>query len=148
MLGDLATSRNRTALALVISTVIVLGLASRKFALSLPGFVAANAGDALWTVAVFVTFAFCRPQTNSVLLGIAAFAMSVAVELSQLIEADWIGAIRGTLPGRLLLGSGFLWIDLVRYLVGACAATVMDWVWTRKISDRQVRSRSFAREKG
>jgi len=39
-----------------------------------------------------------------------------------------LNALRKTLPGRLLLGAGFLWIDLVRYAVGAVVVTMVDMV--------------------
>ena len=129
ILGNIPNPRNRFAVCSFLVVVIGLGLASRKFDRSLPAFVVANAGDALWTVAVFLTLAFLFPNWAPLRLGLIAFGMSVAVELSQLIDLAWLNAIRRTPPGRLLLGSGFLWVDLVRYLVGAIVATTLDWLW-------------------
>lgn len=108
--------------------VIALGLGSRKFASLLPHFIADHAGDALWTAAVYLTLAIAFPKWSPCRLGILSFGVSVMVEFSQLIDASWLNAIRATLPGKLLLGAGFLWIDLVRYLVGAVTATTLDWL--------------------
>jgi len=41
-----------------------------------------------------------------------------AIELSQLIDIAWLNEIRATTFGRLTLGSGFLWSDLVSYSIG------------------------------
>jgi hypothetical protein len=120
----------------VLGIVIALGLASRKFESSLAPVLAENAGDALWTGAIFISLAFCRPQTHPIILGLVAFGISIAVELSQLADAHWLNEIRKTLPGRLLLGAGFLWVDLIRYLAGASLVTAVDWAWIRKASKR------------
>jgi hypothetical protein len=119
-------ARNRLAYGGALLVVIVLGLLSRSLGEHLPKFIADNAGDALWTVAVYLTLAIVLPRCPALRLGIAAFGISLAVELSQLIQVAWLNALRQTLPGRLLLGAGFLWIDLVRYGVGALAAAVID----------------------
>ena len=116
----------RVVAAASLFVVIALGLASRKYAAALPGFVAAHAGDALWTVAVYLTLAIVWPAWPPLRLAIAAYGISVAVELSQLVDVGWLNAARQTLPGRLLLGAGFLWADLLRYLAGALAALLID----------------------
>jgi len=54
------------------------------------------------------------------------------VELSQLYQGDWINGVRGTLPGRLILGQGFLWSDLIAYAVGIGTAICLEWVIQRK----------------
>ena len=131
MLGNLATPRRRIVLAIALGTVVAFGLASREYGAVLPGVVAANAGDALWTVAVYLTVGFCFPRWNPVRIGALALGVSFVVEVGQLVEWEWLVAVRSTLPGRLLLGVGFVWADLGRYLAGAVVATTLDWLWTR-----------------
>ncbi len=126
----------RTCLAL--GMVIALGLASRSFGAWLPDFVVANAGDFLWTVAAYLAIVIAFPSLPPLQVGIAAFTVSVAVELSQLIDVPWLNALRRTLPGRLLLGSGFVAVDLLRYFAGGCTATLVDallgrWFLGRKL---------------
>ena len=128
--------RNRVFLGIALAVVIVLGLGSRKFGEFLPTFLAAHSGDVLWTVAVYLSLAMLAPKWSLAKLGLLAFGISVAVELSQLVDLDWLNAIRKTLPGRLLLGSVFLWIDLLRYFTGAVLATVLDWLCTMRSTDR------------
>lgn len=116
----------RVGLFVALLVVIPLGLASRKWGADLPVFIADNAGDALWTVAVYLTVAICFPIWRSVTVGCVALAISLGVEFSQIIDVDWLNVLRKTLPGRLLLGAGFLWIDLVRYAAGALVVTILD----------------------
>ena len=127
------TDRSRFRLLGILVVVIFLGLASRKFGNMLPGFVADNAGDALWTVAVFVSLAIVFPRWPAVRIGLLAFAISVIVEISQLSDASLLVAIRSNRFGRLFLGQGFVWADFLRYFVGAFVATGVDVLfWPRR----------------
>lgn len=125
--GQQARSRKRIALALLVT--IGLGLGSRMGASWLPPFLVAHAGDALWTVAVYLSLALIAPAAPPLWLGATALILSGLVECSQLLQTPLLETVRATLPGRLLLGSGFLWIDLVRYFVGALGATWLDSRW-------------------
>ena len=132
MLQSPTRKRSRTALSIALALVIPLGLASRRFADHIPAFLADHAGDFLWTVMIYLGLAFLAPRWSPLKLFLFAFGISVAVELSQLIDVAWLNKVRQTLPGRLLLGAGFLWIDLVRYFCGAISAFVIDQWWQRK----------------
>ncbi|MNR32533.1 hypothetical protein D3C85_1501270 [compost metagenome] len=57
---------------------------------------------------------------------VLSVGMCFVVECSQLYQAEWIINIRNTVFGGLILGQGFLYADLVRYLVGAIAAYALD----------------------
>lgn len=118
--------RSRPMLIIALALVIGLGLGSRRYGSSLPAFLADNAGDALWTVAAFIGLAILFPGWTSTRLGLAALAASFGVEFSQLIDLDWLNSIRRNRIARLFLGSGFVWLDLVRYFVGSCLVTTID----------------------
>ena len=123
--------RSRVAISGVLAVVVVLGLASRKYAGFIPEFFAIHSGDALWTVAVVLSLAFLRPSWSAWPLGLIAFGISVGVELSQLLDWRWLNAIRRTTLGGLVLGHGFIWIDLLRYFIGALLAALGLAVWDR-----------------
>jgi hypothetical protein len=106
--------------------VVALGLASRRYARSLPPFIAVYAGDTLWALMAFITVAFAAPAWSTLRVGIAALAISVGVEVSQLYHAAWIDAVRGTWLGGLLLGFGFLWSDLACYTAGVTAGMAFE----------------------
>ena len=121
-------------MVIALTLVVILGLGSREFGDSLPRFLAENSGDALWTVAVYLSLAIIAPRWSTAKLFLLAFLISVMVELSQLFDFAPLNAIRATLPGRLLLGAGFLPIDLVRYLAGALLAVLLDSIFIKRRS--------------
>ncbi len=57
-----------------------------------------------------------------------SFVFSFGIEWSQLYQQDWINEIRVTSLGALILGKGFLAVDLIRYTAGIIIATVLDKV--------------------
>ncbi len=110
--------RNRLLYAAGICLVIALGLASRRYARTLPEFIALYAGDTLWAVMVFGLIGLLAPTWPSIRVAAAALIVSYAVEVSQLYHAPWIDSIRDTRFGGLVLGYGFLWSDIICYTVG------------------------------
>jgi hypothetical protein len=114
-----------TYLALLLAT-IALGLASRRFASALLVFIAAYAGDTLWAMAAYWAIALIAPKHPIGLRALAALAIAFTVELSQLFHLGWLDAIRMTRPGGWVLGFGFLWSDLVCYVVGVGLAVALD----------------------
>jgi hypothetical protein len=112
---------------LVLALLVMgLGLASRVKAFAWPGFVGAYVGDMLWALMVFLLLRFAAPTRPASRVAVAALAFSFAVELSQLSHAPWLEAARRTLPGRLVLGQGFLWSDLACYSVGVLLGLAVD----------------------
>jgi hypothetical protein len=93
--------------------VIVAGLLSRSIA-GIPVWV----GDVLWALMVYlaVRALFINIPLKQVVLISLLFCF--CIEFSQLYQAAWINRIRQTLLGRLILGQGFLWGDLLAYMVG------------------------------
>ena len=70
-------------------------------------------GDALWALMVFLGIGFLLPKSSTVTIALLALAFAWGVEFSQLYRASWIDAIRATIPGKLVLGNTFNWIDLL-----------------------------------
>ena len=86
----------------------------------MPSFVLDYVGDALYAVMIFFGFGFLFPKSPTIKIAAFALGFCFVIEISQLYHALWIDAIRQTRPGRLVLGFGFLWSDLVCYFVGVC----------------------------
>lgn len=124
MSGMADAARGRLLVAGALLVVIGAGLASRRW--PLPGLLAEHAGDALYTCAAFCGLALLWPRARSVRLGTAAFAVSAAVEFTQLLSWQWLADLRANRLGALLLGQGFQWADLVAYAAGALLAAVTD----------------------
>jgi hypothetical protein len=105
------------SLALVPLTIAV-GLGSRAW---LTGLLAKLAGDALYTVLVYVLVLVVRPATRAARAFGVALGVSFAVELAQLTPYPaWLSSKHVLL--RLIFGSTFGFIDLAGYLIGALGA--------------------------
>jgi hypothetical protein len=118
----------RRAYIIAVVITILLGLASRKYSHLLLLFAAQNAGDVLWAMMVYFGFRFLLVRKSLLTAIWLSFSFSFGIEFSQLYQADWINQIRGTLLGALILGNGFLTVDLIRYTAGIMIATVLDKV--------------------
>ena len=102
--------------------VIAAGVGVRA---AVDGVVAKAAGDALYAVLIYLLVAFLAPRARPLPVALLSLAVCVAVELFQLtgLPAAWAGRWP---PVRLVLGTGFAWPDLARYLLGVAAAAVVD----------------------
>ncbi|AYL98371.1 DUF2809 domain-containing protein [Mucilaginibacter celer] len=105
--------KNRvTYFALAIATII-LGLLSRHFKI-IPLFI----GDVLYATMVYFMMRFIFISRAVKFSVVAALLFCFAIEFSQLYQASWINDLRHTVLGRLVLGQGFLWSDLLCYVLG------------------------------
>lgn len=111
-------TRNRILYFVLITAIIILGLCSRKFAKSLPLFLADYSGDTLWALMVFCGVGFLKPSWSTLKVVLVSLVFSYFIEITQLYHAPWIEAIRHNKLGGLILGYAFLWSDIVCYTVG------------------------------
>lgn len=116
----------RIAYIIAVVFTIILGLASRKYSQQLPLFIAQNAGDALWAMMVYFGFRLLLVHKRLSTAITLSILFSFGIEFSQLYQGDWINQLRGTLLGALILGKGFLTVDLIRYTAGILIATFLD----------------------
>ena len=106
------TGSRPTYFILIIATIII-GLLSRYFSF-IPLFI----GDILWALMVYFMMCFLFITHPVKFIMIASLLFCYIIEFSQLYKAPWINELRHTLFGRLVLGEGFLWSDLLCYTVG------------------------------
>lgn len=119
------SDRRRLPVALLAIVTVVLGLLSRAD-LPLPAPVVAYGGDTLYATLAFFLVALLRPGWPAWRIGLLALVACFAIELGQLIRTPWLDALRRTLPGRLVLGSGFLPSDLACYAAGVLLGATVD----------------------
>ena len=117
--------RKRIYYVLAIIFSIVLGLASRYMNV-LPNFIVNHAGDIFWAMMVYFLFRFIFVHKSPFTAFCLSFIFCFVIEFSQLYQADWINTIRSTLLGALILGKGFLGVDLIRYSIGIVIAYIID----------------------
>jgi len=68
---------------------------------------------------VFLSWGVALPRASTARVAALALATSFAVECSQLVQADWLSAVRPTALGRLALGTTFHAADFMAYAAGA-----------------------------
>lgn len=133
--GEWTRSRSRNPLLwlALMGLAVLLGIGSRRLAASLPGFLAAYAGDTLWAFVAFLGFGLLLPRVPTWGVALLALGFAVLVEISQLYHAPWIDSIRRTRLGGLVLGFDYVWSDLVCYTVGVGLGVVLDLCSSRAI---------------
>jgi glycopeptide antibiotics resistance protein len=103
------------------------------FSEQLPLFVSKHFGDALWGSMVYFMFRVLLVNRKLWIAFVWSLMFSFGIEFSQLYQAEWINSIRATVLGGLILGKGFLWIDLVRYTVGIILSYGLDHFFRQKL---------------
>ena len=120
--------RNKLLYSLLGLVVLIpLGLLSRRVN-ALPD----ETGDALWAMMVFCFWRILLVNRPLKVVAAVAWVHSFVVEFSQLLTFPWLVSFRRTFIGHMMLGQGFLWIDLIAYTVGVI---VIYWVY--KVLERR-----------
>ena len=96
-----------------IVLLIPLGLCSRHVS-----WIPEETGDALWTMMVFCLWRMILVKKNLQVVLLLSLIHSFLVEFSQMVRWSWLVSFRNTFVGHMMLGQGFLWIDLLAYLIG------------------------------
>ncbi|MEK5029212.1 ribosomal maturation YjgA family protein [Paenibacillus sp. FSL M7-1046] len=118
--------REKFAYSIAMLLMMVLGFGSRAFADQLPLFISRHFGDALWAAMIYFAFRVLLTRQQRWISVVLSFGFSFGIEFSQLYQEIWINELRATLLGGLILGKGFLWIDLIRYSAGILFSYVAD----------------------
>ena len=117
---------NRLNYFILILFVLILGILSRKIS-NIPLFI----GDVLYAVLIYfgLRFLFINLKTYKTFLLSLLFCFGI--EILQLVQIDWLIAIRKTTLGHYILGQGFLWLDLLCYVIGTLLAFLIDWKFVK-----------------
>ncbi|HHT96568.1 MAG TPA: DUF2809 domain-containing protein [Clostridiales bacterium] len=116
---------------MLICIIIILGLVSRKIS-----FVPLFVGDILWAIMILFIIQFLFIDIELKVLFLVSLMICYMVEISQLYQVDWLNYIRMTTPGRLVLGQGFLWSDIISYTVGITIVTFIKAARLKQIGKR------------
>ncbi|MDT9722510.1 DUF2809 domain-containing protein [Paenibacillus sp. ClWae2A] len=123
--------RERLIYFLAVMMTMAAGLASRHFGDRLPDWVYEHSGDALWAGMIYFGVRMVWPRHSLVWAMSLSCVFSWMIEFSQLIQTPWLIEIRSTVWGALVLGHGFLVIDLIRYTVGILCMVMIDRYFLR-----------------
>lgn len=128
--------RKRERYFIYIVVVMILGISSRHFYNDLPKWLSLYIGDVLWGLMIFFIIGFLFKEKSSRYVAIISVIFSISIEISQLYHAPWIDNIRKTTIGGLVLGYGFLWSDIICYIVGITFGAILEiWLSRLKIVD-------------
>lgn len=117
---------------ILIIAIIISGLLLRKSTL-VPLWI----GDMLYASMMYFVIRFILLKKRPLFVCLLSFGICIAIECSQLLHTGWLDAIRKTLPGRLILGQGFLWSDLTAYAMGAIFGLTIDTINRRQFLNRK-----------
>ncbi len=106
---------------LVAFLVILIGILSRKVN-SIPFFI----GDILYAIMIYSIVHFLIYCNSKIIKFTIPLSICFIIELSQLIDSNWLNTLRHTTLGRYTLGEGFLWSDLLCYTFGIILAYIID----------------------
>lgn len=104
---------------------ILIGLSSRYTSIY-PKILQVHLGDAVWASMIYFGCKLILTNDKKLPAILYPLLFCCFIEFSQTYQANWIVNIRSTLIGGLILGKGFLWIDLVRYTIGIVIAFCAD----------------------
>lgn len=111
---------------------IVVGLLSRKYYYYLPSALNLYLGDALYALMMFWILGFLFNRQNIVRNGFMAMIICYTIEFTQTLDYVWLIKIRSNILGKLILGTGFLWSDLLAYVLGILVGGLMETIVYRK----------------
>ena len=112
---------NRLNYFILIVLVLILGILSRKIS-NIPLFI----GDVLYAVLIYFGFRFILIDFKKATSHLLSLLFCFGIEILQLVQIDWLIAIRKTTLGHYILGEGFLWLDLLCYVIGTLFAYWLD----------------------
>jgi glycopeptide antibiotics resistance protein len=111
-----------------ILAIVPLGYIIR-FSPSLPEYIRDPVGGVAYEIFWILLVLFIYPPANRRLSAIGVCLATCAIEFLQLYQPPWLQAIRATLPGRLILGTDFIWSDFPVYVLGC----YLGWLWTKAL---------------
>lgn len=121
----------RLLVLLSIVVVVLVGYKIRFSALTpawLPDLLGSLAYEIFWVLLVVLLW----PQVSLRGAAVGVCVVTCGIEFLQLWQTPELTALRQTLPGRLVLGHSFTWLDFPPYFLGS----FLGWIWARSL--RQV----------
>lgn len=112
----------RIVYLLLFAFFIWLALATRNHKTWFTLLVVKYGGDVIWAGAFLFLLRIIFIKTPLYKLAVLCYVLGVLDELSQLIKTPWANELRSTTLGRLMFGVGFVWSDLICYLIGTLFA--------------------------
>lgn len=120
--ADRSAGGRRVRAALCVPVLVAAGLGVRA---ATSGALSSAAGDVLYAVLVYALVVTVVPRRRPTTAAASALALCWLVELSQLTGAP-AALAEAWWPVRYVLGTSFVWTDLLLYAVGVALGLVLD----------------------
>lgn len=127
-----ASFRCRLFASLMVVAVIPIGLLARSMRAdatpgTIVGFLATYAGDTLWPMMFYFLGRFVWPRLSIRWLLAGVLVLTLSLEFRQLWNPTWLQWLRRHPGSGFLLGTTFLWSDVVCCVIGSLIAVLLDW---------------------
>lgn len=119
-------NNKRIVYSVATFATIATGLFVRLKKAWFPDIINLYLGDILYAFMMYYIVSCIVVNKDYKARAVVALLICFTIEVSQLYQAEWINAVRQTIPGKLILGSGFLWSDLLAYSIGVSSALIFD----------------------
>lgn len=126
----------RQALAVSMAVIVPLGLGIKFYQGPGQSWLNDTFGGVSYEIFFVLLAAYIWPAVSPGRIAIAVCLATCGLEFLQLWQPAWLQAIRGTLPGRLVLGNTFSWTDFPYYFVGSG----LGWLGLRGLKRRTLRT--------
>lgn len=113
--------KQRFVYAITVLLTIGMGLLSRRLS-----FLPLWTGDLLYAVMCYLGFRFLFAGRSLIFSLVVALIFCFTIEILQLSQHLFLVYLRHTMAGKLVLGQGFLWTDLLAYSAGVLLIYVAD----------------------
>jgi glycopeptide antibiotics resistance protein len=119
---------------LILFIIICIGLYSKRITGVITEVI--DLKDVVWATMVYFLFRIVFINWSKIKVAAIGILFSCVVEISQLYHDDWIDKLRGTFLGGIILGSEFVWTDLLAYLCGIAFGIIIDYFVESCLSSR------------
>jgi hypothetical protein len=100
-----------------------------RFAAGVPEWLRNIWGNVAYEMFWIFGFAAVFPAVLPRGIALTVCLVTFGLEFLQLSQHPLLVAARSTLPGRLVLGNGFTWVDLPQYVLGSVIAwAIANWI--------------------
>lgn len=124
----------RVALLISLCLVVPFGYIIRFSQGPAPEWLNDAIGSVAYEIFWILLAVLCFPHTSILTIAIAVCLTTCGLEFLQLWHPAWLEAARATLPGRLVLGNSFSWMDFPAYFVGS----FVGWLGVKALATRSL----------
>jgi hypothetical protein len=101
-----------------LAVLVPAGLSTRFYSGPMETWVRDSLGGVFYEMFWIGLIGLIRPPRRPWIAGVTVFGATCILEASQLWHPAFLEAIRGSFPGRILVGTTFAWSDFPHYAAG------------------------------